>query len=158
MKKFAAHYLLTHTGEVLKNGIAVVGDDGYIMEYIDTKGDIHEQEQMIFHSGMLTGAFDLVKGHHPGVSAFGEDSFEFQVIQSAADSERLSFTQLVESGRQLQQQFPEMDVPALLNTMIRVLISGAGYVKEPQAGVFLLTGLDLKTLHFTAQSRLKKIL
>lgn len=158
MKKFAAHYLLTHTGEVLKNGIAVVGGDGYIMEYIDTKGHIQEQEQMIFHSGMLTGAFDLVKGYHLSDNSFAKDSFSLQVVQSAADSQRLSFTQLVESGRQLQQQFPEMDVPALLNTMIRVLISDAGYVKEPQAGIFLFTGLDLKTLHFTAQSRLKKIL
>lgn len=158
MKKFAAHYLLTDTGDLLKNGVAVAGKEGYIVQYIDTKGAIQEQEQMIFFSGMLTAAFDLVKGHHPAVNPFREDRFELQVIQSIDDSERLSITQLVELARQLQQQFPEMEVPALLTNMIRVLTADAGYVKEPRAGLFLLTGLDVTTLHFTPQSRLKKIL
>lgn len=158
MKKYAAHYLLTDTGNLLKNGIAVAGEEGYIVEYIDTKGAIREQEQMIFFSGMLSAAFDLVKHPNSLVNPFPEDSFEIQVIQSADGSKGLSFTQLVELARQLQQQFPEMDVPALLANMIRVLTANAQYVKEPRAGIYLLTGLDLKTLHFTPQSRLKKIL
>jgi hypothetical protein len=158
MRKFAAHYLLSDTGVLLKKGIAVVGDDGFIVQVIDTTGDLKELEQMIFHSGLLIGAYDLVKDHPSAVSPTHVDTFNLQVRHSAADLNHISFKQLTELAQQLQQQFPAMDIPALLDKIPGVLISESGYVKVPRPGIYLLTGIDLENLHFTPKSRLKKIL
>lgn len=158
MKKHAAHYLLSDTGVLLKNGIAVTGNDGFVVEYIDTKGQIKELEQMIFHSGLLLGAFEMDKNQGPAVVPFPEDHFQLQLIDLLAHSTHISLEQLMNAAKALQKQFPGMTVPGLLNRMFQILISQAGYVKKPLPGLFLITGLDLSGMHFTPASRLKKIL
>lgn len=158
MKKFAAHYLLTDTGALLKNGIAVTGNEGFVAEYIDTKGQIQEMERMTFHSGLLLGAFELEKNEEPAIVPFPEDLFQFQLIHLLANSDHITLHQLLDTAKELQKQFPEMTIPDLLNRMFTILISEAGYIKKPLPGLFLLQGLDLSGMHFTPVSRLKKIL
>lgn len=158
MKKFAAHYLLTDTGVLLKNGIAVTGEDGFVAEYIDNRGQIQELEQMIFHSGLLLGAFELEKQQVPVINPLTEDMFQFQLLHFPANSNQLSLHQLVDTGKEMQKQFPQMTIPDLLNSMLTVLITHAGYVKKPVPGLYLLTKLEMQGLHFTPASRLKKIL
>ncbi|HET6559674.1 MAG TPA: hypothetical protein VFG54_20280 [Prolixibacteraceae bacterium] len=158
MKKFAAHYLLTDTGILLKNGIAVTDEDGFVVEYIDTKGDIQELEQMIFHSGLLLGAFELERQQVPAISPFTEDLFQLQLIHLPANSDHIALHQLMDTGKVMQRQFLHMTIPDLLNSMLTVLLTQAGYVKKPLPGLYLLTGLDRSGLHFTTASRLKKIL
>lgn len=158
MKKFAAHYLLTSTGVLLKNGLAVTGEDGFVTAYIDTKGEIQELEQMTFHSGLLLEAFELEKREQWAVISFPEDLFHLQLIPLLANSGSISLHQLIDTAKELQQQFPEIKIPDLLNKMLMILISEAGYIKKPLPGLFLLKGLDLAGMHFTPASRLKKIL
>lgn len=158
MKKFAAHYLLSDAGVLLKNGIAVTGNDGYIREYIDTLGQIQEMEQMIFHSGLLLGAFELEKLEEPAIVPFPEDLFQLQLIHLLGNSQLISLQQLMDVAIELQKQYPEMTIYDLLTEMFELLISQAGYRKKTLPGLFLLQGLDLQRMHFTPASRLKKIL
>lgn len=158
MKKFAAHYLLTDTGVLLKNGIAVTSEDGFVVEYIDTRGELKELEQMIFHSGLLLGAFELEKQEGPAVVPFPEDLFQLQLIHLLASSDHIPLQQLMDAAKELQKQFPEMIIPELLNKMFTILISDSGYVKKPLPGLYLLTQLEMAGPHFTPASGLKKIL
>lgn len=158
MKRFAAHYLLTHTGVLLKNGIAVTGEDGFVAEYVDTKDGIQEMEQMIFLSGLLLEAFELIKHPGPAIVPVPEDLFQVQLVYLLAHSEHISLQQLLDTGKELQKQFPEMTIPDLLNRMLAILLSEAGYMKKPLPGLYLLKGLDMTKLHFTPESRVKKIL
>lgn len=158
MKKFAAHYLFTDSGALLKNGIAVTGQDDFVVEYMDTLGELQELEQMIFHSGLLLGAFELTKQPGATIDPFPQDLFQLQLIHLLANSDQLSLHQLMDTAIELQKQFPEITIPDLLNRMFGILASGAGYVKKPLPGLYLLTGLDMTGMHFTPASRLKKIL
>lgn len=155
MRKFAAHYLLTDTGLLLKNGIAVADDNANI-QFIDTKGELEEIEQMIFHSGLLVGNYefikctDLTKDH-------GENENPLQLFHSNLNTDHLSLKEVIDLAKQLQDQFPEMNIPQILTKTEQALILKT-YVKRTIPGLYLLSGLNLRTLRFTPHSRLKKIL
>ena len=157
MKKLAAHYLLTDTGLLIKNGIAVLGDNASVVKFIDPRGELRETQQMIFHSGLLLCPYELVKTFPRQVVSSPVDTFQFQVLEAVKDSNHLSMTQLVDLGKLLQEQFKQMNVPQILENILDVLLSKAGYEKRPLAGICLLSGLDLALLHFTSKSRIKKI-
>ena len=53
MRKFAANYVVSYTGEFLKNGIVIIEDDGTDIRIINTNGDLMESEQLIFYNGIL---------------------------------------------------------------------------------------------------------
>jgi aminodeoxyfutalosine deaminase len=57
MKKFAATYVYTLCGEVLKNGIVVVDNEGTILDVIDTGGELRELASMEFHAGIIVPGF-----------------------------------------------------------------------------------------------------
>ena len=64
---------------------------------------------------------------------------------------------LIELGKEVQLQFPEIKIPAIMNQIEEILFE-VGFLKDTMPGIFLLKGVNLVELHFTSESRLKKIL
>ncbi|WP_163710873.1 hypothetical protein [Mangrovibacterium lignilyticum] len=55
--KFAAHYIITGTGDVLPKGIVEVDSSGQITRVIANENGLVEQARMEFHSGVICPAF-----------------------------------------------------------------------------------------------------
>ena len=158
MRKFAANYLISDTGVLLKNGIVIAGEDGLIARYIDTQGDLREVEQLIFHNGILMGGCQFTKINTSKPGSTSGNPFHSFMLQAVAGSTQFSIHNLVDLGKQLQLQFPEMKIPAIMNEISEILLADGVFIKESIPGIYLLSSVDLVELHFTPQSRLKKIL
>lgn len=158
MRKLAANYLVSETGIFLKNGILVAGEDAIAVEYIDTKGDLREIALLTFHNGILISGFVFVKKNATIPASESEHSVRSVVLRSVEEQNQVSIQNLVELGKQVQFQFPEMKIPEIMNEISEVLLTDGGFSKEKIPEIFLLIGTDLVGLHFTPKSRLKKIL
>ena len=158
MRKFAANYLISDTGLFLKNGMAVVGEDGFILQYIDTNGDLIEVEQLSFHNGILMAGIIFTKINATQPNGVSVNTFKLFVLQSVGESTQLSIQNLIDLCKQLQLQFPEMKIPAIMNEIYEVLLGEGGFIKETNPEIYLLTSVDLVKLHFTPKTRLKKII
>lgn len=158
MRKFAANYLISDTGVFLKNGLAIAGQDGFILQYIDTNGDLIEVEQLSFHNGILMAGIKFTKINASQTNGVSDNPFRSLVLQSVSESTQLSIQNLIDLGKQLQLQFPKMKIPAIMNEISEVLIAEGGFQKEPNPGIYLLTSVDLVELHFTPTTQLKKII
>ena len=84
--------------------------------------------------------------------------FKSFVLDSVAKSIPFSLEDLINLGKQVQDRFPEMKIPAILNGISEVLLIDGEFTKENQPGIYLITGIDLVELRFTLKSRIKKIL
>jgi hypothetical protein len=157
MKKFAANYVVSEDGVFLKNGVIIVGVDGFVVKYIDTKGDLQETQQLTFYNGILmTGC--LYSKTTVVTTPFEENqSVRMVVLNSVAALTQLSIQDLIDLGKQIQVQFPEMKIDFILKEISQVLLINGGFTKENTSGIYLLTGANLVKLRFTPNSRLKKI-
>ena len=158
MRKFAANYLISDTGVFLKNGMSIVREDGFILQYKDTKGDLIEVEQLSFHNGILMAEIKFTKTNEIQPNWVSDHPFKSFVLESVAESKQFSIQNLIDLCKQLQLQFPEMKIPAIMNEIMEVLIAEGGFIKETNPGIYLLTSVDLSELHFTPKTRLKKII
>lgn len=158
MRKFAANYIVTDGGEFLKNGIVVATDDGIALKFVDTKGDLRETEQLIFHNGILMPGCAFAKTNASPGGSGNEQPFSLFVLQSVAGSTQISVQNLLDLGKMAQVRFPEMKIPAILKEISATLLTRGGFAKETIPGIYLLTGTDLVELRFTPNFRLKKIL
>jgi hypothetical protein len=158
MRKFAANYLVSEDGEFLKNGVVVASDDGTVLKFVDTKGDLRETEQLIFHNGILMSGCTFAKTNASFAGSSNDQPFRSFVLQSVARSTQLSIHDLIDLGKLVQLQFPEMKIPAILHEISVTLLTDGGFVKETIPGIYLLTGTDLVELRFTPNCKLKKIL
>ncbi len=156
MKKFAANFLVSQDGSFLKNGIVEADEAGKVIRVVDTKGDLREAAQLTFHNGILIAGFVFVKDSDIMIPVQAEfHSFAYQLFSHL---EQINLQNLVEAGTQIQVQFPEMNIPEILNEISDFLVESGSYRKETIPGIFLLVGADLFQLRFTSQCRLKKIL
>jgi len=158
MRKFAANYLISNTGAFLKNGMAVAGEDGFILQYIDTNGDLIEVEQLSFHNGILMAGIKFTKINATQTISVSGKPFNSLVLKSVAELTQLSIQNLIDLCKHLQIQFPEMKIPAIMNEIYEVLLGEGGFIKETNPEIYLLTSVDLVKLHFTPKTRLKKII
>lgn len=158
MRKFTAHYLISDTGVFLKNGIAIMGVDGFIARFIDIQGDLKEVEQLIFYNGILMGGCLFTKTNASQPISTSDNPFHAWVLQSVGETTQFSIQNLVDLGKQLQLQFPRMKIPEIMNEISEILLAEGEFLKEANPGIYLLTGVDLRELHFTPHTRLKKIL
>lgn len=158
MRKFAANYLVSDTGGFLKNGMAIAGEDGHIVQYMDTRGDLREVERLSFHNGILMGAYKFSKTVASQPFSLSEQSFQSMALQSIGEFNQLTIQDHIDWCKKLQVQFPQMKIPVIMNEMEEILRAEGGFTKETLSGIYLLTGVDLVNLHFTTRSRLKKIL
>lgn len=152
MRKFTANYLVSEDGIFLKNGIVVAGDSGTAVQYIDTKGDLREMEQLSFHNGILMAGFTFL--NKTDASPVSEADPLIRPVEGQAE---VSIQNLIELGKQAQVQFPEMKIPEIM-VKIKEALTNGGFIKETIPGIFLLMSVDLAGLRFTPKSQLKKIL
>ena len=157
MRKFTANYLLSDTGVFLKNGIVIVEEDGTAIEYLDTKGDLKEVAQMSFHNGILMAGFIFFKSSDLAPLSEAENTVRSFVINSATGRFKYSISDFIEFGKQIQNHFPEMKIPEIMNEIAKVLVSSVGFRREKDPGIFLLSGVDLPQMHFTPNARIKRI-
>lgn len=57
MRRITAHYIYTGEGEILKNGIVEVSDQGIILNLTDTGGQLRESAKLEFHQGVIVPGF-----------------------------------------------------------------------------------------------------
>jgi hypothetical protein len=158
MKKFAANYVVSEVGVFLKNGVVIAGEDGFAVGYINTNGDLQETEQLIFYNGILMAGYSYSKTNAAIAFPGNNNSFDLFVLQSVAALTQFSIQEMIELGKQIQIQFPEMKIDFILNEISQILQAKGGFIKENIPGIYLLTGANLLELRFKANSRLKKIL
>jgi hypothetical protein len=156
MRKFAANYLVSEDGVFLKNGILEAGEEGFAIKYIDTKGDLREIAQLTFLNGILMAGFRFIKTG--AANAHSDQPFDSMVMRYLAATTQFSINELIDLGKLVQHQFPDMKIPEILNKITSTLQTYGGFSMESQPGIYLLSGADLVNLHFTAKSRLKEIL
>ena len=158
MKKFAANYLLNDQGNFLKNGILVAGNDGTVLEYIDSGDHLIEISGLSFLNGILMANCTFVKREIP-IQQFGSNSPSSALVLEAVEGlDKFSIHSLIELAKDIQEHFPEMNIPEIMNEITLILTSQVGFAKEYKPGIFLLVGADLPRLRFVSKSRLKKIL
>jgi len=158
MKKIAANYLIAEDGKFLKNGIVVAEDDGTATAFIDTTNDLKEIARLTFHNGILLANFIFRKGINVVPPSGSEPPLNHFISEKVLPFEEFSIRELIDLGKQVQEQFPEMKIPEILNHISEVLVANNNFVKENLPGIFLVIGVDLSGLHFTPKSRQKKIL
>lgn len=152
MRKFAANYLISDSGILLKNGIVHADDSGNVIQCFDTKGDLRESELLAFHNGILMAGFEFVKSDEPAPVA--ENPIDEKI--SDLDSDRLTIQNFAELAKQVQELFPEMIIPEIMQKLASDL-KRQGFIQEKRAGVFLLSGANLPDLKFTPKCRIRKI-
>ncbi len=153
MNKFAANYVLSGTGELLKNGILIANDDGTVVEIIDTKGDLDEMAQLIFHNGILIANNLYIRENK--ITPEKNELSQF-ISLKISNYLQLSVYELIDIAKQTQVEFPELTIIQIFTTIISLL--NAYFSRGKKAGVFLLIHSDLVGLHLKPQSRLKQIL
>jgi hypothetical protein len=135
MKKFTANYLITPSGEFLKNGIVIISDDGMASEFIDTKGDLREIAQLIFNSGILVPNFEFRKNNEPAITL---DAF-------------------IETAKGIQQKNTGLTIPEIFAQLTESLHTNGDFTKNMLPGLFRLTGNDLVHLKFSKECKCKRI-
>ena len=158
MKKLAANYVVTPTGTFLKNGILISEQNGFIVEFIDTKDDLREIALLSFLNGILFPNFTFVKEGTENNVLMPESSFYPVIQESLVGLERFSVEKLIEMGIQVQELFPELEIPEIITGITEELITTGNFRKQISLGIFILTGANLVEMHFTKRSKLKKIL
>ncbi len=158
MKKLAANYLVSETGKFLKNGILVAEEDGTAVEFIDTKGDLDEIALLSFHNGILISGYAFTRINPENPVCESEHFLSSLIIPAITELNLVSIHNLVEIGKQVQLQFPQMKIPEILGELNSFFTESGHFRKDKMPGIFILIGSNLLSLHFTAKSRLKKIL
>jgi hypothetical protein len=158
MKKFTANYLIDDQGNFLKNGIVVAEDDGTLLQYVDTSDNLIEIAGLIFHNGILLADCTFIR-QEPSIHNFKINSPLSILVSNAIEGlNRFSIQNQIELAEKIQENFLEMNIPEIINKIMSILISQAGFKKEYKPGIFLLVGADLPRLRFTSKTKLKKIL
>lgn len=63
MKRFAAQYIITGTGDILKRGVVTCDDSGTITDISDTAGDLKERSGTSFYNGIIVPGFVNCHSH-----------------------------------------------------------------------------------------------
>jgi len=158
MKKFAANYLVSNTGKFLKNGIVVATEEGEAVEFIDPGDDLREIAQLIFFNGILITDYRFIRMRSDFPNNVSVSPLESRIIQLTTDLNEITIQNVIETGMQIQVQFPEMTIPQILIEITNSLLNDGRFSGMNVPGIYLLSGVNLSELRFTQQSKLKKIL
>jgi len=135
VRKIAASYIFPCNGKPLKNGILVCENDGTVVEIIDTSGNLNEQAELEFYSGILVPSFVNVKSSHP-----------------KSNHQQLILAEMLA----LQQSSPELTLEELLK--LKTDNCAGGFEKGKKSGVNLISGIDFKNMKLTGNSRIKRLI
>ena len=156
MKRFAANYVVSESGVFLKNGIVEADENGNFIRFINTGGNLRESALLSFHNGIVMTGFEFVKVSE--IVRGAEDSFHVFIYSHISDFERITMPSLIETGKLVQEHFPDRKMPEIMKEIAEVLLAEGAFTKEIIPGIFLLTGADLPEMRFTSKSRIKKLL
>lgn len=158
MKKLAANYVLSESGNLLKNGILIAEDDGSVLEYSDTLGNLQEMAQLTFHNGILMAGFTFVRVRET-LQVFDYDQRFLSIfLPELATKNEISVLNWLEICKQFSEQFPDLLITEIFREITSMICAEGGFRKEYFPGVYLLTGTDLLVLKLTRNVRLKRIL
>lgn len=96
MKRFAAQYVITNSGPLLKRAVITTEDSGTIISIEDTAGDLVEKASTEFYNGIIIPGFvnchchlelSHMKGHTPGGTGLG---VFIEYIRSSRDDNKES--------------------------------------------------------------------
>lgn len=155
MKKFAANYMVSDGGQLLKNGIVITDDDGFVAELIDTRGDLDEMDRLIFLNGILLPECLYFRNLQEEMKNDQEDLPGQFILQLMSRLDQLSANQIFDIAQQVQFQFPDRTIAEIFIAIYSFL--DTYFIRKKSSGLFLIIGSDLVPLHFTERSRLKKI-
>lgn len=158
MRKFAANYVLSESGGLLKNGIVIAEDDGSVLEYIDTGGKLEEIARLIFYNGILMGGFTFVKVREPLPVFDFDPRFSSLVLPGLEGKNEISIQDWLTICKLVPEYFPDMIITEIMKGITDIICSEGGFRKEYIPGIYLLTGSDLIVLKLTRNCRLKRVL
>ena len=158
MKKFAANYVISDSGELLKNGIVIAEDDGSVLEYIDTDGQLQEIARLEFHNGILLGGFTFVKISEALPVLDFDSRFSSLILPEISGMNEVSIQKWLDICKKIPAFFPDMAITEIMRGITDILCTDGGFRKENTPGIYLLTGSDLIVLKLTMNCRLKRIL
>lgn len=158
MKKFAANYVISDSGELLKNGIVVAEDDGSVLEYIDTNGQLQEIARLEFRNGIILGGFTFVKIREATPLHDFDSRFSSLILPEISGMKEISILKWLDICKKIPALFPDMIITEIMRGITDILCTDCGFRKENTPGIYLLTGSDLIVLKLTMNCRLKRIL
>jgi len=158
MKKFAANYVISDSGELLKNGIILAEDEGSVLEYIDTEGYLQEIARLEFHNGILLGGFTFVKVREAVPIIDFDSRFSSIILPEISGMNEISILKWLDICKKIPALFPDMMITEIMRGITDILCTDGGFRKEDTPGIYLLTGSDLIILKLTINCRLKRIL
>jgi hypothetical protein len=158
MKKFAANYVISDSGELLKNGIVIAEDDGSVLEYIDTDGQLQEIARLEFRNGIILGGFTFVKVREAVSERDFDSRFSSLILPEISGMKEISILKWLELCKKIPALFPDMIISEIMRGITDILCTDCGFRKENTPGIYLLTGSDLIVLKLTMNCRLKRIL
>lgn len=158
MKKLAANYVLSESGYLLKNGILIAEDDGSVLEYTDTQGNLQEIAQLTFHNGILLAGFTFIRVRET-LQVFDYDQRFLSIfLPELAAKNEISVINWLEICKQVSEQFPDLVITEIFREITQMICAEGGFRKEYTPGIYLLSGADLLVLKLTQNVRLKRIL
>jgi len=149
MKKFAANYVISDSGELLKNGIILAEDEGSVLEYIDTEGDLQEIARLEFHNGILLGGFTFVKVREAVPMMDFDSRFSSIILPEISGMNEISILKWLDICKKIPALFPDMMITKIMRGITDILCTDGGFRKEDTPGIYLLTGSDLIVLKLT---------
>ena len=158
MKKLAANYVISDSGELLKNGIILAEDEGSILEYIDTEGDLQEIARLEFHNGILLGGFTFVKVREAVPTMDFDSRFSSIILPEISGMNEISILKWLDICKKIPALFPDMMITEIMRGITDILCTDGGFRKEDTPGIYLLTSSDLIVLKLTINCRIKRIL
>ena len=158
MKKLAANYVISDSGELLKNGIILAEDEGSILEYIDTEGDLQEIARLEFHNGILLGGFTFVKVREAVPIMDFDSRFSSIILPKISGMNEISILKWMDICKKIPALFPDMMITEMMRGITDILCTDGGFRKEDTPGIYLLTSSDLIVLKLTINCRIKRIL
>ena len=158
MKKLAANYAICDSGELLKNGIILAEDEGSVLEYIDTEGDLQEIARLEFHNGILLGGFTFVKVREAVPIMDFDSRFSSIILPKISGMNEISILKWMDICKKIPALFPDMMITKIMRGITDILCTDGGFRKEDTPGIYLLTSSDLIVLKLTINCRIKRIL
>jgi hypothetical protein len=158
MKKLAANYVLSESGDLLKNGILIAEDDGSVLEYTDTQGNLQEMAQLTFHNGILMANFSFVRVHESLPLFEHDERFMSTFLPDLASKGEVSILGWLEICKMFSASYSDLIISQVFREVTSTICGDGGFRKENVPGVYLLTGSDLLVLKLSKNVRLKRIL
>ncbi|RKD92143.1 hypothetical protein [Mangrovibacterium diazotrophicum] len=160
--KFAAHYIITGTGEILPKGIVEVDQDGRIINLISNEKGLREQAGMEFHSGVICPAFPDIFQHLQLDELF-EKVPELRPYQAFLPADISHPKAVFNWIKNIQLNDPKTELSELITLFCKKL---SEVLNQPETGTIeigkrpglvLLNVMNYQNLRLTEDSRIRKL-